>query len=194
MRVFESLPIPGPFHGAWCVYQRGDSSETLLLPWLAQKLGQFPQTLGIERDARGRPYLVGTHDVDVNWSHSGQRLLVVLGRGVRLGVDIEFQRPRRNALALAERFFAPAEAAQLQSLPGIARELAFTRLWCAKEAILKAHGHGLSYGLDRVVFVLDEDGWRLVRCEGEIGRAEDWTVHAFSPNTGYLAALAWRRA
>jgi len=163
------------------------------LPWLAQQLAQAPQTLGIRRDARGRPHLTGVMGaVDINWSHSGQVLLTAFGHGVQLGVDIEYLRPRCNALALAERFFAAAEAAQLQDLPEPARERAFIALWCAKEAILKAHGHGISYGLDRLTFGLDGAHWHLLHCEGELGRAEDWTVHAFTPLPGYQAALAWR--
>jgi len=194
MNVFEALPVPGPIRCAWCEYRHGESTQALVLPWLARKLGQAPETLGIRRDPRGRPHLTGSvHDADVNWSHSGQALLVALGRGVRLGVDIEFQRPRSTALALAERFFAPTETMQLRALPEAAREAAFTRLWCAKEALLKAHGHGISYGLNRPVFALDGDDWRLIHCDGELGQVEDWTVHPFTPRSGYLAALAWRR-
>jgi len=194
MSVFEALPVPGPIRCAWCAYRHGESAEALALPWLAQVLGQAPETLAIRRDSRGRPHLTGSvHDADVNWSHSGQALLLALGRGVRLGVDIEFQRPRATTLALAERFFAPAEARQLRALPETAREVAFTRLWCAKEALLKAHGHGISYGLNRAVFALDGDDWHLIHCDGELGQAEDWTVHPFTPCPGYLAALAWRR-
>jgi len=196
MSEFEALPVPGPgpIRCAWCAYQHGESTVALALPWLAQALGQPPETLGIGRDSRGRPHLVGSvHDADVNWSHSGRALLVALGRGVRVGVDIEFQRSRPAALALAERFFAPAETMQLRALPETVRETAFTRLWCAKEALLKAHGHGISYGLNRPVFALDGDDWRLIHCDGELGQAEDWTVHPFTPRPGYLAALAWRR-
>jgi len=196
MPVFETLSTPEPIHCAWCAYRRGDITDARVLPWLAQVLGRAPETIGVERDTRGRPYLTGDalRDMDVNWSHSGERLMAAFARGVRLGVDLEFQRPRRNALALAERFFASTEAAQLRALPEAAREIAFTRLWCAKEAVLKAHGHGISYGLDRVVFALDGNIWRLIRCEGELGSAQGWTVHAFTPHPGYLAALAWREA
>jgi len=195
MSLFKTLPVPAPLQCAWCPYQRGDSTEELLLPWFAQQLGQPHRALGIQRDARGRPSLIGSADrVDVNWSHSGQALLVALGIGVRVGVDMEFQRPRRNALALAERFFAPDETAQLQALPDAARATAFTRLWCAKEALLKAHGHGISYGLDRLVFALDGKQWQLIHCEGTLGNAQDWQLYPFAPRPGYLAALAWRRA
>jgi len=192
MIAFKPLRVPAPIQCAWCTYQRGDSSEARILPWLAQILGHAIETLDITRDARGRPYLTGAHNVDVNWSHSGQVLLTALGVGVRVGADIEWQRPRRNALALAERFFAPSEAAQLRELPETGREVAFTRLWCVKEAVLKAHGHGISYGLDRLVFALDGEDCRLLHCQGGLGSAQEWAVHSFSPLPGYLAALAWR--
>jgi len=192
MTPFEIRPAPDAIQCAWCAYQRGESTEALVVPWLAQRLGQPPQTLGIRRDAHGRPHLTGCTNTDVNWSHSGQMLLVAFGHEVQLGVDIEYQRPRVNSLALAERFFAPTEAAQLRALPEAARTLAFTRLWCAKEALLKAHGQGISYGLDRLVLTLDGDDWRLVHCQGALAPAQDWTLHSFTPRPGYLAAIAWR--
>jgi len=195
--MFGDLPSPAPIQCAWRPYQRGQASEALIFPWLAQRLNPPPETLGFRRDTRGRPFLTGltgdVEDIDVNWSHSGQALLVALGRQVRVGVDLEFQRPRHNALALAERFFAPSEAAQLQGLPDTLREAAFTRLWCAKEAVLKAQGQGISYGLDRLVFALQGDAWQLMQCDHGLGQVQDWNLHSFAPGPGYLAALAWRR-
>jgi len=193
MSAFEPLPVPAPIQCAWHPYRRGESTEGLIVPWLAQVLGDATHAAAIGRDAHGRPYLIGSMEsVDLNWSHSGEMLLVALAAGLRLGVDVEFQRPRRNTLALAERFFARTEAAQLRALPESVREIAFTHLWCAKEALLKAHGRGISYGLERVVFALEGDGWNLVRCEGPLGPAQDWKVYSFTPQPGYLAALAWR--
>src|SRR3546814_6516543 len=65
----------------------------------------------------------------------------------RSGADLELLRPRPRALALAERFFVRSETGALLALPAEAREAAFVRLWCAKEAVLKAHGRGLAFGL-----------------------------------------------
>src|SRR3546814_11324671 len=64
----------------------------------------------------------------------------------RSGADLELLRPRPRALALAERFFVRSETGALLALPAEAREAAFVRLWCAKEAVLKAHGRGLAFG------------------------------------------------
>ena len=68
---------------------------------------------------------------------------------------------------------------------------AFTRLWCAKEAVLKAHGRGLSFGLEKLQFALDGDGPpRLVACDPALGAPADWRLHAWTPVPGYLATLA----
>src|SRR3546814_19369694 len=72
-------------------------------------------------------------------------------------------------------------------------EAAFVRLGCAKEAVLKAHGRGLAFGLDRLEFALCGDDWALVACDPALGRPSDWTLHAFMPMPGYLASLAWRQ-
>src|SRR3546814_2107662 len=93
---------------------------------------------------------------------------------------------------LAERFFVRSETGGLLALPAEAREAAFVRLWCAKEAVLKAHGRGLAFGLDRLEFALCGDDWALVACDPALGRPSDWTLHAFTPMPGYLASLAWR--
>src|SRR3546814_13489669 len=66
---------------------------------------------------------------------------------------------------LAERFFVRSETGALLALPAEAREAAFVRLWCAKEAVLKAHGRGLAFGLDRLEFALCGDDWALVACD-----------------------------
>ena len=83
-------------------------------------------------------------------------------------------------------------AAAIDSVPAASRELAFVRLWCAKEAVLKAHGRGLSFGLHRLEFAPRDDDWALVSCDPALGKPSDWTLHAFAPMPGYLASLAWR--
>lgn len=185
----------GPVRCAWRDYHRGQAAEALVRPWLALELDRPDTALDLTRDARGRPALrIDGHPAgpDVNWSHSGALLLVALGDGVRVGVDVEWLRPRPQAMALAQRFFVPGEAAALARMAPAAAEAAFVQLWCAKEAVLKAHGHGLSFGLDRLEFAVQDDRWVLTACDPALGAPADWTLHAFSPRPDYLATLAWR--
>ncbi len=186
----------GPVRCAWRDYRRGQPAEALVRPWLGTRLDRPADTLDLRRDARGRPSLrlegAAGPAPDVNWSHSGALLVVALGEGVRVGVDVEWLRPRPQAMALAQRFFTRDEAAALARLPPETADLAFVRLWCAKEAVLKAHGHGLSFGLDRLAFDARDDRWVLTACDPALGTPADWSLHAFSPRAGYLATLAWR--
>lgn len=149
-------------------------------------------------DARGKPTLspglvaAGGERLEFNWTHSGDYALVALARGVAPGVDIERHHTRANALALARRFFAADEAAALAALDGAARDHAFLALWCAKEALLKASGDGLSFGLARLRFAYAEPGWRLDRLDPALGAVADWQLTGFAAASGYHAALAWR--
>ena len=179
----------------WQPHVAGVAAEPVARAWLALQLGVATSDLALARDDRGRPRLDGQHaHHDCNWSHSGDGLLLALGKGVRVGVDLERIRPRPRAQALAERFFTPQEAHWLAtSAPtDCDRDRAFLRLWCAKEAVLKAHGHGLSFGLHRLRFEPDGDVLRLAACDPGLGSPASWSLREFEPAPGYFAALAWR--
>jgi len=192
--MLPTMPcLPAAVRYAWRPYRHGMAAEPVARAWLAQQLGCEPIAVALVRDALGRPRLGALQrGFDVSWSHSGEGMLIALGEGVQIGVDLERLRSRPQALALARRFFARAEAAWLASLPPQARETAFVRLWCAKEAVLKAHGRGLAFGLDKLVFAEHDGRLRLMDCDRGLGRPGDWSLHEFVPQDGYRAALAWR--
>lgn len=176
------------------------SGERTARPLLESWFQLAPGTLPLQRDARGKPHLEGAlQRHEVSWSHSGQALLLATGLDVQVGADIERLRPRPRALELAQRYFAPEETTALRALPEAGRPLAFLRLWCAKEALLKAHGHGISFGLQRLVFApaathtLTCGPLQLVACDRRLGAPQDWTLQQWQPHPDYLAALAWRR-
>ncbi|MGY0612665.1 MULTISPECIES: 4'-phosphopantetheinyl transferase family protein [unclassified Luteimonas] len=183
----------GPVRCAWRPYRHGQPAEPLVRDWLSSELAVPAASLSISRSAHGRPQLGPPHqDWDASWSHSGVGLLMALARGFRVGIDIEVKRPRPKAQVLADRFFAPEEAAALAVMPDATREAAFVRLWCAKEAVLKAHGQGLSFGLHRLVFACVGEAWQLAACDPALGVPADWTLETFRPAPDYLATVAWR--
>lgn len=193
--AFHACPgLPVQLRCAWRTHAADLPAEVQARAWLGELLGCAPEAVPLRRDARGRPRLVGdAAGCDASWSHSGDRLLLAFGRGVALGVDLERERPRPRAMALARRFFAPEEADWLASQPEQAREPAFVRLWCAKEAVLKAHGRGLAFGLQRLRFAEREGALVLADCHAALGAPGDWNLREWSPQPGYRAALAWRR-
>jgi 4'-phosphopantetheinyl transferase len=167
--------------------------------WLATLADAPADALPLQRDVHGRPRFHEAIGADAGWSHSGDGLLLAFARDAVLGVDMEFERPRPKALEIARRYFTPGECAWLESRSpaadrdGIsARDLAFLRLWCAKEAVLKAHGRGLAFGLHRLAFEARDGALALVEADPALGDPAAWFLHEFVPHPGYRAALAWR--
>lgn len=174
-------------------HRPGERGEPQARQLLGPALAIDPAEVPLLRDARGRPGLQpALPDWDTGWSHSGEYLLVGLGRGVRLGVDLERVRVRPRLLDIAQRFFHPDELALLAALEADAQQALFFRLWCAKEALLKADGHGLSFGLHRLAYALAPDGaLRLQWCDPELGDAEHWQLHEWWAAPDCRAALAF---
>ncbi|MEO6264962.1 MAG: 4'-phosphopantetheinyl transferase superfamily protein [Luteimonas sp.] len=192
--MLPTVPPPPREPGcAWHAHQHGTAAEPVARAWLAGELGGAPAALALTRDAHGRPRLGPPFaHFSVSWSHSGAGLLVALGEDVEVGVDLERLRPRPRANALAQRFFTAGEAEWLRRMPGATRELAFVRLWCAKEAVLKAHGRGLAFGLHKLAFAERDDALVLAACDPALGVPVAWSLREFAPQPGYRAALAWR--
>lgn len=169
--------------------QRGEPQARELL---GQALALAPEALPLTRDERGRPwFLPPLAHVGTGWSHSGTQLLVGLGERMRLGVDLERLRPRPRMREVAQRFFHPAEAAWLAALGEEACADWFFRIWCAKEALLKAHGQGLSFGLHRLRFAERDGALALAWCDPALGEAAHWHLHEWQATPDYRAALAW---
>lgn len=170
-------------------HAHGQPAEPEARRWLAAQLRD--PDLSLWRDERQRPHLSPPHqDYDCNWSHSGERLLVALAPRARVGVDLERLQRRPRAIQIAQRYFTAAETAWLAAHPDLDR--AFLRLWCAKEAVLKAHGHGLSFGLEKLRFAEHDGALRLIECDPALGEPAQWRLSEIAPEPGYLGALAWR--
>ena len=170
--------------------RRGGRERGVLLP---AQWGGPPAPLPLHRDSRGRPELHGPlAHLGTGWSHSHGLLLVALGEGVRLGVDLEPLRPRPRMREIIERFFHPAEVAWLLGLEEDARAPWFFRVWCVKEAILKAQGQGISFGLHRLQLAPDANGaLHLAWCDPELGDPARWHLHEWQAAADFRAALAF---
>ncbi|MEQ4574520.1 MAG: 4'-phosphopantetheinyl transferase superfamily protein [Gammaproteobacteria bacterium] len=180
VRVWLRPHVPG---------ERGEPQARVLL---GQALAMAPEALPLTRDERGRPwFLPPLAHVGTGWSHSGTQLLVGLGERMRLGVDLERLRPRPRMREVAQRFFHPEETAWLAGLDDESHAGWFFRLWCAKEALLKAHGHGLSFGLHRLRFVERDGALVLDWCDPALGEAGRWHLQEWQATPEYRAALAW---
>jgi 4'-phosphopantetheinyl transferase len=176
----------------WSLDYQAAQGRQPLLRTLAVYLGIGAHEVSLGEGPHGRPHVAqprGT-TLDFNWSHSGAHALIAVARGIAPGIDLERRRPRPRALPIARRFFDSDEAESLAALPEEARAAAFLELWTAKEAVLKAHGHGISYGLQRLRVLGTPERLRLLHFDGEDTAA--WQLQRLAVAPDLIAALAWR--
>jgi 4'-phosphopantetheinyl transferase len=184
----------------WRIPYAASQRRAPLVALLARYLDVPESNIALDEDARGKPFLAipanargDVPSLDFNWSHSGDYALIAVARRGAVGVDIERLGKNLRAIEIARRFFDTMEAEALAALDPESRDRAFIGLWCAKEAVLKAAGEGLSFGLARLSFghVAGPD-WDLTAVDAALGEAQDWQVSGFDPAPGYRGCLAWR--
>ncbi|MGH8173311.1 MAG: 4'-phosphopantetheinyl transferase family protein [Rhodanobacteraceae bacterium] len=147
----------------------------------------------IQRGEHGKPFAPELEGLDFNLSHARNHVLLAFARNQPIGVDLERLDRVLAVDELARRFFATTEANALDAIDPAQRPGAFLHLWTCKEAVLKAIGAGLSFGLGRVVFELLPDGspGRLCEVASEVGSATDWCISRLEPAPAFTGALAW---
>jgi 4'-phosphopantetheinyl transferase len=107
-----------------------------------------------------------------------------------LGIDAEMVTRRADPIRLAERYFSPAEIADLERTTGAERDVRFTELWTLKESFIKATGDGLSRPLDTFGFDLPGDHSIDFRSTGH-DTAANWRFALFAPSPRHRMALAY---
>lgn len=126
---------------------RYTAGRALLRYALAEQLGCQPQNLSLKAEKNGKPYLDNnTDNLHFNVAHTDDIYLIGCNYGNEIGVDVE--RIGRHKGKELERMFKfvshPEEGEIWDAHREEERPLLFTRLWTMKEAILKAHGAGLT--------------------------------------------------
>jgi 4'-phosphopantetheinyl transferase len=165
-------------------------AQAFLLRLLSAYLRRAVDAAELRIGDYGKPALPHA-DIAFNLSHSGRAALVALARGVAVGVDLEtFGRPRAH-VELARRYFCEHEALLVETAAETARESTFLRLWTAKEAVLKALGRGLAFGLDKLEFDLATHPPTLLRIAAAGSDAAQWRLHAVPLPAPWLGHLAW---
>ncbi len=103
----------------------------------------------------GKPSIVEpASDLHFNLSHTEGLAVCLVARGAEVGVDVENVDRRVGTTAIAERFFAPPEVADLRKLPEAEQRGRFFQIWTLKEAYIKARGLGLAIPLASFWFTL----------------------------------------
>lgn len=176
----------------WHLPYRHASGRDPLRRTLAAYLAVNVAEVVLENGEHGRPRLAAAHDstLGFNWSHSGDQAVIAIGRDLAPGIDLERLRPRPRALELARRFFSAEETAALSALSAQQQGAAFFELWTAKEAVLKALGRGIAFGLHRLTVAVEDGQLRLRRLDGD--DVEAWQLQRLHLDAALVGALAWR--
>lgn len=172
-------------------------AHALVRTTLARATGRDAASLTFTIGERGRPELDlpdGEVSVRFNLSHTLGRVAVAVTASDDVGVDVE--RMRDVNLGVAERHFAPSEAASLRALPADQQEARFFAYWTLKEAYIKARGLGLALPLDGFAFDLDGDcgdGRMGFSVRADLGdSAEEWSFGLIDAGAEHRAAFAVR--
>jgi 4'-phosphopantetheinyl transferase len=149
----------------------------------------------------GRPYTTNPdapHGLVFNLSHKPGFVTCLVGCARDLGVDVEENCERPYLLQIASRFFSPSESTALLALPATRRLRRFFELWTLKEAYIKARGMGLSLGLSRFSFSVEEapSPSTATVCfdPGFDDDPRTWDFRLFQPDDHHLIATAVRRS
>jgi 4'-phosphopantetheinyl transferase len=165
-------------------------AHALLRTTLSRLCAVDPRDWRFRTEEHGKPELAGpVCDLRFNLSHT--RGLVMLGvtRALDLGVDVERIDPTRSSDEIAERFFAPKEAAAVRGAPA----LRFFEYWTLKEAYLKACGVGLGLPLECFGFELAPPAPRISFEPPIVDDPACWQFVQLFPAEGHVAAVAVRR-
>jgi 4'-phosphopantetheinyl transferase len=121
----------------------------LLRTLLAGQLGVSPGSLCFQQNAWGKPSLVGDGRQPLprfNLSHSDTAVAIVISLtdDLKVGVDVERQKPLADLAGVAKAIMHRQELAAWHRLNGEEKLPWFFTLWAAKEAVLKSVGYGLA--------------------------------------------------
>ncbi len=164
---------------------------------LATVLGAEAREIAFEYGQHGKPALAvpwNAGGIHFNVSHSGEFALIVVSKGTRVGVDVEFERTDVELEKLARRFFSDSDCERLLTLPEAEWMRAFYRCWTRKEAYIKAVGIGLSIGLSSFDVSLEEGHpAQLMATRPEAEEAKRWEMADIVMEKDYSAAMCWEK-
>ncbi len=176
--------------------RRATASRGLLRLVLSGYAGRPVAALRFDYGRAGKPALRAAsldEPVHFNTTHSGDLMLVAVGRPSSLGIDVERIRPIARAERVAARAYSEGERRRIEDLPPEVRIEAFVTCWTRKEACVKALGLGVWSAFSRFeVSVEPGSPARLLAVDGIASGAEDWSLVHLDPAPGFVGALAVR--
>lgn len=179
--------------------------RTMLRTILANYLQSPGSSLEFLYNEQGKPAVVlegSSESIPFNVSHAEDLLCIAVidqhtscepeAVSLKLGVDVEFTGRDIPFREVALSHFSGREVDALGEYADPRHP--FYRCWTRKEAYIKAHGAGVSYGLDQFgVSLKDEELGRPVFDHDPQVDPESWMVYSWTPAKDYQGSLVVNR-
>jgi 4'-phosphopantetheinyl transferase len=168
------------------------AARGLLRHALASYLDAPADTLAFGYGALGKPFLSAPRcRLEFSLTHTRGLILLAVASGRRVGIDAEVVRPRRRAMQVAARLFAPRTSAVLDRLAGDEATRAFHSAWTLREAHVKAVGGGVYATPDVLPLLWPPPAGLTVRAETAAAESvRTWSVLTWCPEPEVLATVA----
>jgi 4'-phosphopantetheinyl transferase len=145
----------------------------------------------------GRPAIstkqAGDPPLNFNLSHTHGLVACAIGRGTRLGIDIERCDRVTEGVGIAARLFTPAEVWLLANTPRDEVEMRFVELWTLKESYIKAIGVGLSLPLNSFGFSFEGTSGLTFTCPASSSASWQFWLAELSATTRVAVAASCER-
>jgi 4'-phosphopantetheinyl transferase len=169
--------------------------HTVVRGRLRQLIGKYlnvpARELIFEYAAHGKPFLPDYLELKFNVSHSGNLALIAFTLDQEIGVDLEVTDRSFAVDTIVSRFFSPQEIPVILGCPERQQHNAFYRAWTRKEAIIKAHGDGLSLPLSDFGVTIDlDDPVRVLHVDWAPEECGDWRLVSFMVGEEVPGAVA----
>ena len=117
--------------------------------------------------------------------------MLVFGKELSLGVDVELIRDFSDMDAVAQHTFSRQEYLTFSNLPASQRPIGFFNCWTRKEAYVKALGAGLGYPLNSFDVTLEPEIPAQVMCSrGADASGKYWELYSFEAAPNHVACIA----
>lgn len=147
---------------------------------LGKYLDVEPKDIVFEYNSYGKPRvseISNNNKVYFNVSHSGDYCLIAVSKHYEIGVDIEEIKPLDDYTSIAERFYSPKEVESISNIND------FYNIWAQKEAVIKASGKGLSFGLSHWSTISSHNKYCITI------ESNTYSVTAFNVDEMYSSAI-----
>lgn len=168
---------------------RHAGSRALLRAAVADRLGGSVRQVDIGQRCEncgshehGRPH-VSHHGLHVSISHSESLAIVAITDEGPIGVDVEWRNDARALRPVAAHIVGPDEVTP--TTPET-----FFRMWCRKEAVVKALGVGLAMPMKQVQVSTPEEPAKVMLVGGQPSQLSLCDLELGSWRTGYTGAVA----